>query len=85
MTYRTPVWVWPTDRGYLVALTYGEQTEWLKNVLAADGGRIEQRGQSVAVGNPRVVGPERALRLLPQMVRPVLRSLRIQHWLLLDR
>ena len=34
--YRTPVNVFPRPGGrYVVALTYGPDTDWLKNVLAA--------------------------------------------------
>ena len=84
-TYRTPVWAWRAGAGYVIALTYGAETEWLKNVLAAEGCRLEQRGRSVKVGNPRVVSPEIALAYVPGGLRPLLRALRIKTWLLLDR
>ena len=83
--YRTPVWVWSVDGGYLIALTYGRETEWLKNVVAASGCKIEQRGTSVSVGNPRIVGLDRALPRLPRLLRAVMRVVRIRNWLLLDR
>lgn len=83
--YRTPVWVWNTNTGYMIALTYGLETEWLKNVQAAGGCRIEQRGRPVSVANPRVVGLDRVLPQLPRLLRPVMRVLRIKNWLLLDR
>ncbi|MDQ4095004.1 MAG: nitroreductase family deazaflavin-dependent oxidoreductase [Actinomycetota bacterium] len=82
--YRTPVWVWRTDGGYLIALTYGPRTEWLKNVLAAGGCTLEQRRKRVAARNPRVVDPAQALPHLPRPLRPILRTLGIRRWLLLD-
>ena len=82
--YRTPVWVWRTDTGYAIALTYGTQTEWLKNVLTAGGCRVEQRRTSVAVANPRLVGLAEALPRLPRLLRPLFRMLRIRDWLFLD-
>ena len=84
-TYRTPVWAWRTERGFVIALTYGPRTEWLRNVLAAGGCRLVQRGKTIPVGNPRLVEPERALPLMPAGMRPIVRALRIRDWLLLDR
>lgn len=35
--YRTPVNVFRTPAGFLIALTYGQDSGWVKNVLAAGG------------------------------------------------
>jgi deazaflavin-dependent oxidoreductase (nitroreductase family) len=42
--YRTPVNVFPARDGYLIALTYGPGTDWVKNVMAAGGCELETRG-----------------------------------------
>jgi deazaflavin-dependent oxidoreductase (nitroreductase family) len=34
-TYETPIIVQPTDGGFMIELTYGDQVQWYKNVLAA--------------------------------------------------
>lgn len=39
--YRTPVNVFREPDGFLIALTYGRDSEWVRNVLAA--GRIPER------------------------------------------
>jgi F420H(2)-dependent quinone reductase len=37
-SYQTPVTVFPTENGFIIALTYGaENTDWVKNVQAAGG------------------------------------------------
>ena len=54
--YRTPVNLFPSDGGYLIALTYGEHTEWVRNVLAAGGCVVETRGHSVACTTPMSPG-----------------------------
>src|SRR6266436_9363468 len=41
--YRTPVNVFREPDGFLVALTYGRDSGWVKNVLAAGGCQIETR------------------------------------------
>ena len=35
--YRTPVNVFRAPEGFLIALTYGRESEWVKNVLAVRG------------------------------------------------
>ncbi len=42
--YRTPVNVFRAPEGFLIALTYGRESEWVKNVLAAGGCELETRG-----------------------------------------
>src|ERR1022692_2288958 len=39
--YRTPVNVFRAPEGFLIALTYGRDSEWVKNVLAAGGCQLE--------------------------------------------
>jgi deazaflavin-dependent oxidoreductase (nitroreductase family) len=52
--YRTPVTVFPVDGGYRVALTYGRDVDWLKNVLAADRFELRYRGRTVTLEHPSV-------------------------------
>jgi deazaflavin-dependent oxidoreductase (nitroreductase family) len=42
--YRTPVNAFRTDGGYIIALTYGAQSDWVKNVLAAGSCELQTRG-----------------------------------------
>src|SRR5579864_611651 len=41
--YRTPVNVFRAPEGFLIALTYGRDSEWVRNVLAAGGCKLETR------------------------------------------
>ena len=54
-TYRTPVTPIPAGDGYAIALPYGEQTDWVRNVLAAGSATIRLDGEDVPVIEPRVV------------------------------
>ena len=45
--YQTPVNVFPADDGYILALTYGPDTDWVRNVLAAGGCELRTRGRTV--------------------------------------
>lgn len=53
--YRTPVVAVPADDGFLFALPYGPDADWVRNVLAAGGATIEHEGETVAVTDPRLV------------------------------
>jgi deazaflavin-dependent oxidoreductase (nitroreductase family) len=54
-TYRTPVMMFRIPHGYVVALTYGPDCDWVRNVRAAGGCDIEVGGRRITAGEPRVV------------------------------
>lgn len=54
-TYQTPVVVARHDDTFLIALPYGERTDWLKNVLAAGSAAIVADGDSYEVDRPAVI------------------------------
>ena len=65
-TYETPVDIIATDDGLLIALPYGTQADWLRNVLAAGSRDDRQQGESFDVDRPiiaataDVAGPDPA-------------------------
>ncbi|MGA2857869.1 MAG: nitroreductase family deazaflavin-dependent oxidoreductase [Candidatus Sulfotelmatobacter sp.] len=70
--YRTPVNVFRVPNGFIVALTYSSQSEWVKNVLAAGGCELKTRGKKYQLSAPKVVrDPTR--RRFPFLVRIVLK------------
>lgn len=70
--YRTPVNVFREPDGFLIALTYGPDSGWVKNVLAADGCELESRGVRYQLSSPIVIhDPSR--RRFPTLVRVILR------------
>src|SRR6266536_2037947 len=73
-----------SDGGYTLALTYGPDAQWVRNVLAQGGCTLEATGRRVELANPRVVhDPSR--RPVPPPVRSVLALLRVEYFLELDR
>jgi deazaflavin-dependent oxidoreductase (nitroreductase family) len=70
--YRTPINVFRASNGFIIALTYSSQSEWVKNVLAAGGCELKTRGKKYQLFAPNVVrDPTR--RRFPIPVRIVLR------------
>jgi deazaflavin-dependent oxidoreductase (nitroreductase family) len=64
-TYATPVVAAATREGFLIPLPYGENIDWLRNVLAAGGCTIDWRGESYEVTEPQIVDSSTALSALP--------------------
>ena len=57
--YRTPVNVFPRPGGrYVLALTYGTDTDWVKNVVAAGGCTLITRGTDLELTAPRLFHDE---------------------------
>lgn len=70
-TYRTPVNAFRGGDGYRIALTYGADSDWVRNVMDAGGCEIESRRRRIALTHPRIVrDPSR--RWAPPVVRQVL-------------
>jgi deazaflavin-dependent oxidoreductase (nitroreductase family) len=53
--YDTPVQAVPTADGFVVALPYGPNTDWLKNVVASGSATIVHEGMTAEVDRPEVV------------------------------
>jgi deazaflavin-dependent oxidoreductase (nitroreductase family) len=69
--YRTPVNVFPVPDGFLIALTYGRESEWVNNVVAAGACQLQTRRALYQLSAPTIVhDPTR--RRFPLFVRTVL-------------
>lgn len=69
--YRIPINVFPRPGGYRFALTYGADTDWVKNVLAAGGCSIRSRRHDVTLVEPRL-GSDPTLSWAPFPARWIL-------------
>jgi deazaflavin-dependent oxidoreductase (nitroreductase family) len=81
--YRTPVNAFRTPRGYVIALTYGPDSDWTKNVLAAGGCTLLTRGRTVPLTAPRRVHTERHPSI-PAPVTVALHLLGVRDYVELD-
>jgi deazaflavin-dependent oxidoreductase (nitroreductase family) len=82
--YQTPVNVFRTPNGFVIALTYSSQSEWVKNVLAAGGCELKTRGKKYQLSAPKVVrDPTR--QQFPFPVRLVLKIVGAEEYMELSR
>ncbi len=79
-TYQTPVNVFGTGDGFIVALTYGPDCDWVRNVQAAGGCELRTRGRVLRVDSPRVYHDETRPGIRP-VERQVLRLMGVADFL----
>ena len=75
--YRTPVFAFTTPRGLVIALTYGTQVQWLRNLEATGGARMVRQGRVLALSRPVRLHGEDGARLVPAAIRAGLRLMRV--------
>jgi deazaflavin-dependent oxidoreductase (nitroreductase family) len=78
--YRTPVNLFRRPGGFIVALTYGPESDWVHNVLAAGGATLLTQGRRVRLANPRLIHDE-THRAVPPILRVVGRLGRVSNFL----
>jgi deazaflavin-dependent oxidoreductase (nitroreductase family) len=72
--YRTPVNIFAGRGGFVVALTYGADADWVRNVVAAGGCDVITRGRRLRLTDPEIFHDE-SRRAVSAIVRPMLRFL----------
>ena len=78
--YRTPVMVFRHGERFVIALTYGPESQWVQNVVAHGGCDFESRGRTYHLTGPRLIHDERR-SLMPGVVRLALRVLNVADFL----
>jgi deazaflavin-dependent oxidoreductase (nitroreductase family) len=83
-TYVTPIGVKVRDGEALIPLTFGNQSDWVRNFRAAAGATIDVRRQRYRVGAPRFVDWSEVRPLVRAsfpMARPVFKILGIKQYI----
>jgi deazaflavin-dependent oxidoreductase (nitroreductase family) len=79
--YATPVWAFGTRDNLVVALLYGANSDWVRNVLVAGRAKVKRFGAAREYVQPRIVGREEGLRLIPAVARVPVRLFRTHDFL----
>lgn len=83
--YRTPILVREVEDGFVIPLPYGSNTDWCRNVLAANGAVIAVQGRAYRVGHPEVLPASEGVGAFPSWMGWLLdvagtdRYLRVEH------
>ena len=73
-SYETVIWVWQMREGFVIALTYGPEVDWYRNMRAAGGGKIFWHKRLYVVGKPEQIDTEKALQAFPAFFKLIFRT-----------
>ena len=73
-TYTTPVSARRTGDLVMIALTFGNQSDWVRNVRSAGGGSIRIDGTDIDVTQPRIASRQDARPLIHVAFSPMERA-----------
>ena len=76
--YHTVLWAFPHNGDMVIALTYGPQADWVRNVVAAGSCRVKWIGRWRRLTAPEVLEGPAATRLMPRVLRVPLRLAGVQ-------
>jgi deazaflavin-dependent oxidoreductase (nitroreductase family) len=79
--YTTPAWGFRTEDGLIFAVLYGADSDWVRNVLAANGATVHNSGRISSYSSARLVDRSEGLELIPRATRFAFRLLRVRHFL----
>lgn len=71
--YEAPVAARRVAGGFVVALAFGAQVDWYRNLVAVGGGSLRWRGETYTVGAPVVIDPNLGLASFHLIQRAALR------------
>jgi deazaflavin-dependent oxidoreductase (nitroreductase family) len=77
--YRTPVGVFAVPGGFAVFLIYGPDRDWVRNLVAAGGGKLVYRGRTYEVTDPSVVSAAAAGEFLGKRAAALVRRLKVEY------
>lgn len=83
--YTTPLNVFVDGDRFVIALTYGAQAEWLRNVMDEGGCGLDHRSQRIRLTNPQMITTEEGMAAMPPPVRAILRALDVTEFVRLQR
>src|SRR6266700_3644135 len=72
--YRNPVSAYPLGDGFVIAVLYGTESNWVRNVMAAGGFTLQTKGRDYQLERPEIITPAQALPAYPALYRRKMRS-----------
>jgi len=82
--FATPVLAFRTADGLVVGVLYGTVSDWVRNFQAAGGGQVQRGGTVRDYRQPRLIGRDEGLQLVPAFFRSAFRPLGVRHLLRLS-
>ncbi|WP_246540766.1 nitroreductase family deazaflavin-dependent oxidoreductase [Mycobacterium spongiae] len=71
-TYQTSLGARPFGDGFLLPLTYGQRTDWYRNLLASGAGTLAWKGSTYHLERPKVISGAEPMQAWPIAARLLL-------------
>jgi deazaflavin-dependent oxidoreductase (nitroreductase family) len=72
--YETVIWVWKMREGFVIALTYGPEVDWYRNMQATGGGTVYWHKRLYVVEKPELIAAGKALIAFPAFFKMLFRN-----------
>jgi deazaflavin-dependent oxidoreductase (nitroreductase family) len=79
--YALPIIVQPHKDGFVIALTYGKEVDWFKNVMHAGVCGVIWKTRNYPLNDPKILFPAEGLSAFPNPERSILKIMKIQDFL----
>jgi len=82
--YRTPIMAFPSEDGFVFALTYGRNVDWVKNLMVHDSGILEYKDKEIEINNIRHIKYEDVKYVFPFWIRLPLSIISVEHCIIVE-
>ena len=82
--YSTPVNIFRVSDGFIIALTYGSDVDWLKNVMSAGGCTVRYRNREIDLVDPVAISTAEGMAEMPAPVKAILRTVNVTEFIRLS-
>jgi deazaflavin-dependent oxidoreductase (nitroreductase family) len=78
--YRNPVSAYPLGDGFVIAVLYGPESQWVRNVRTGARFTVRTKGRDHPLERAELIAADRALPAFPAWQRWMLRARKIEHF-----
>jgi deazaflavin-dependent oxidoreductase (nitroreductase family) len=72
--YQNPVSAYPLGDGFVIPVLYGADSQWVRNVMAAERFTVRTKGRDHLLERPEIIHPAQALEAYPRLMRTIMKS-----------
>ena len=83
-TYATPIAATPIPNGFIIALPYGTDVDWCRNILAADTCTLQWHSTTYNLVKPQVIDAATVVSSMPPANQAFFRLFKVNHVLKLE-
>jgi deazaflavin-dependent oxidoreductase (nitroreductase family) len=73
-TFQTPLGAYPYRGGFALALAYGTDVDWYRNITASGHATLRRYGHDYALERPELISLKDAMSGVPLMLRPFVKT-----------